>query len=89
MATNEAFSRVKIGAQLRDQGWAVDDVNSVRFWDRQLEEHSRPTNPRPLSASHVVRQVERVWPMRCPTDLLDFVLSIHCRATAVNWCVAC
>ena len=31
METNEAFSRVKIDAQLRDQGWAVDDVNSVRF----------------------------------------------------------
>lgn len=31
MATNEAFSRVKIDAQLRDQGWDVLDVNAVRF----------------------------------------------------------
>lgn len=29
--TNEAFSRVKIDAQLRDMGWEVLDTNSVRF----------------------------------------------------------
>lgn len=29
--TNEAFSRVKIDAQLRDQGWDVLDTNAVRF----------------------------------------------------------
>ncbi len=29
--TNEAFSRVKIDAQLRDQGWDVLDPNAVRF----------------------------------------------------------
>lgn len=29
--TNEAFSRVKIDAQLKDQGWEVLDINSVRF----------------------------------------------------------
>jgi len=29
--TNEAFSRVKIDAQLRDQGWEVENPNSVRF----------------------------------------------------------
>lgn len=29
--TNEAFSRVKIDAQLRDQGWDVLNTNSVRF----------------------------------------------------------
>lgn len=29
--TNEAFSRVKIDAQLKDQGWDVLDINSVRF----------------------------------------------------------
>ncbi len=29
--TNEAFSRVKIDAQLRDQGWDVVNPNSVRF----------------------------------------------------------
>lgn len=29
--TNEAFSRVKIDAQLKDQGWDVLDTNSVRF----------------------------------------------------------
>lgn len=29
--TNEAFSRVKIDAQLKDQGWDVLDVNAVRF----------------------------------------------------------
>lgn len=29
--TNEAFSRVKIDAQLRDQGWDVLDINAVRF----------------------------------------------------------
>jgi type I restriction enzyme, R subunit len=29
--TNEAFSRVKIDAQLKDQGWAVADGNAVRF----------------------------------------------------------
>lgn len=29
--TNEAFSRVKIDAQLRDEGWEVLDTNSVRF----------------------------------------------------------
>ncbi|MFT3664555.1 DEAD/DEAH box helicase family protein [Piscinibacter sp.] len=28
---NEAFSRVKIDAQLRDQGWDVLDTNAVRF----------------------------------------------------------
>jgi hypothetical protein len=31
--TNEAFSRVKIDAQLRDQGWEVDNPNAVRFAD--------------------------------------------------------
>ncbi|MDY6948895.1 MAG: DEAD/DEAH box helicase family protein [Pseudomonadota bacterium] len=29
--TNEAFSRVKIDAQLRDQGWNVLDTSAVRF----------------------------------------------------------
>jgi type I restriction enzyme R subunit len=29
--TNEAFSRVKIDAQLRDQGWDVLNTNAVRF----------------------------------------------------------
>lgn len=29
--TNEAFSRVKIDAQLRDRGWDVLDTNAVRF----------------------------------------------------------
>lgn len=29
--TNEAFSRVKIDAQLRDEGWDVLDTNAVRF----------------------------------------------------------
>ncbi len=31
MPTNEAFSRVKIDAQLKDQGWDVVNTNSVRF----------------------------------------------------------
>lgn len=30
-ATNEAFSRVRIDAQLRDQGWDVLDINAVRY----------------------------------------------------------
>ena len=29
--TNEAFSRVKIDAQLKDQGWDVVNPNAVRF----------------------------------------------------------
>ncbi len=29
--TNEAFSRVKIDAQLKDQGWDVLSTNAVRF----------------------------------------------------------
>ena len=29
--TNEAFSRVIIDAQLKDQGWNTNDQNSVRF----------------------------------------------------------
>ena len=29
--TNEAFSRVKSDAQLRDEGWEEFDINSVRF----------------------------------------------------------
>lgn len=29
--TNEAFSRVQIDAQLRDQGWDIVDTNAVRF----------------------------------------------------------
>ena len=29
--SNEAFSRVKIDAQLRDAGWTIDDGHSVRF----------------------------------------------------------
>ena len=29
--TNEAFSRVKIDAQLKDQGWEVMNANAVRF----------------------------------------------------------
>jgi type I restriction enzyme, R subunit len=29
--TNEAFSRVRIDALLKDQGWAVGDANAVRF----------------------------------------------------------
>lgn len=29
--TNEAFSRVKIDALLKDQGWKVEDTNAVRF----------------------------------------------------------
>jgi type I restriction enzyme R subunit len=31
MSTNEAFSRVKIDAQLKDQGWDVLNPNAVRF----------------------------------------------------------
>ncbi len=31
MTTNEAFSRVRIDAQLRDQGWDVLDIHAVRF----------------------------------------------------------
>ncbi len=31
MAKNEAFSRVVIDAQLADQGWNVQDTNSVRY----------------------------------------------------------
>jgi type I restriction enzyme R subunit len=31
MAGNEAFSRVKIDAQLQDVGWAISDGKSVRF----------------------------------------------------------
>ena len=30
-ATNEAFSRVRIDAQLRDQGWDVLDIHAVRY----------------------------------------------------------
>ncbi len=29
--TNEAFSRVRIDAQLKDQGWEVGNANAVRF----------------------------------------------------------
>ena len=29
--TNEAFSRVKIDAQLRDQGWPVVNPNAIRY----------------------------------------------------------
>jgi type I restriction enzyme, R subunit len=29
--TKEAFSRVKIDAQLKDQGWDVLDTSAVRF----------------------------------------------------------
>lgn len=29
--TNEAFSRLKIDAQLKDQGWEVLNTNAVRF----------------------------------------------------------
>ncbi len=29
--TNEAFSRVKIDAQLKDQGWDVLNPNAMRF----------------------------------------------------------
>ena len=29
--TNEAFSRVKIDAQLRDQGWALENPNAIRY----------------------------------------------------------
>jgi type I restriction enzyme R subunit len=29
--TNEAFSRVKIDAQLPDQGWEIENPNAVRF----------------------------------------------------------
>jgi type I site-specific restriction endonuclease len=28
--TNEAFSRIKIDAQLRDQGWEITNTNAVR-----------------------------------------------------------
>src|SRR5580658_1740658 len=31
MMTNEAFSRVKIDAQLKDEGWEVTNPNAVRF----------------------------------------------------------
>jgi type I site-specific restriction endonuclease len=31
LGTDEAFPRVKIGAQLRDQGWDVLNPNTVRF----------------------------------------------------------
>ena len=29
--TNEAFSRVKIDAQLRDQSWEIENPSAVRF----------------------------------------------------------
>lgn len=31
MVANEAFSRVRIDARLRDAGWAVTDGRSIRF----------------------------------------------------------
>jgi type I restriction enzyme R subunit len=31
VTTNEAFLRVKIDAQLKEQGWEVTNPNSVRF----------------------------------------------------------
>jgi len=31
LSTNEAFSRVVIDAQVRDQGWKVEDPNAVRY----------------------------------------------------------
>lgn len=36
LGANEAFSRVKIGAQLKDQAWYVSDTNAVRFEERRL-----------------------------------------------------
>jgi type I restriction enzyme R subunit len=38
--TNEAFSRVKIDAQLKDQGWDVLNPNAVRF------EYVHPDKPK-------------------------------------------
>jgi type I restriction enzyme, R subunit len=40
MATTEAFSRVKIDAQLRDVGWPIEDGRSVRY------EHALPNGER-------------------------------------------
>ncbi len=31
MSTNEAFSRVAIDAQVRDQGWEVENPNAGRY----------------------------------------------------------
>jgi len=31
LSTNEAFSRVAIDAQVRDQGWEVENPNAVRY----------------------------------------------------------
>ena len=38
--TNEAFSRVKIDARLKDQGWDVLNPNAVRF------EYVHPDKPK-------------------------------------------
>lgn len=44
MATNEAFSRVRIDAQLRDQGWDVLDTTAVRF-EYVLPDGTRAESP--------------------------------------------
>ena len=38
--TNEAFSRVRIDAQLRDQGWDVLNANAVRLQRMGFREES-------------------------------------------------
>ncbi len=38
--TGEAFSRVTIDAQLRDQGWEIENPNAVRY-DATLGEETR------------------------------------------------
>jgi hypothetical protein len=47
--TNEAFSRVKIDAQLKDRGWNVLNPNAVRFEyvlpDKTKAYGSRSTTP--------------------------------------------
>ena len=47
--TNEAFSRVKIDAQLKDQGWDVLNPNAVRFEYRVLSGWACPAQGGPAS----------------------------------------
>lgn len=39
--TNKAFSRVKIDAQLRDQGWAVENPNAIHYEYVLNDRHGR------------------------------------------------
>ena len=90
MSRNEAFSRVKIDAQLKDQGWDVLNPNAVRF-EYVLPDKSKADyvlcdrHGRALAVIKRLKGPGSIYQSRisaCPADRVS--ISMACRCTSCS-----